>query len=171
MSNLKFKKMKKTIVILAAASALITGTVSCKKKDIQAERDAITQTVDVSLNTDEAYLFTLPKNLRDDPYEITTQASHYSISELGVNSAGERIFKYTPAQGYVGTDQIIVSNDQEREEHKTHPGGPLPGGPNAPAPPKGNCQNKQGVEDHYIITFNINIKGTENQQTLILTNK
>lgn len=154
--------MKKTIVILATASALFTTMVSCKKKDMQAEKEAITQTVDVSLNTNESYLFTLPKNLRDDPYEITTQASHFSISELGVNASGERVYKYTPAQGYTGTDQIIVSNDQEREEHKMHPQGPPPMGPKPQGQPKGNCKDKQGEEDHYIITFNFNVKGTEN---------
>ena len=162
--------MKKTIVLLATASALFTSMVSCKKKEMPTEKEAITQTEIVTINANESYIFALPKNLRDDPYEITTQGSHYSISEVGVNSSGERIYKYTPAQGFTGTDVVVVSNDQEREEHKKHPGGPHPLLPKAGGPPKGNCENKDGKEDHYIITFNINVKGTENPE-LKVTNQ
>jgi hypothetical protein len=137
--------MKKTIVLLATASALLTGMVSCKKKEMPAPKPAITQTVNVSLNANEDYTFSLPKNLRDDEYEITTQASHYSISEVGKNSSGERIYKYTPATDFTGTDVVVVSNDEEREQHCSpkHHKGPKP-----PRPPK------EQEEDHYIITFN-----------------
>ncbi len=154
--------MKKTIVLLAAASAMLTLGVSCKKKDLHVEKDAITQTENVSLSADESYLFTLPKNLRNDPYEITTQASHYSISEVGVNSSGERIYKYTPAQGFTGTDVVVVSNDQEREEHKMRPDGPRPLFPKAGGPQKKDCNEKEGEEDHYIITINFTVTGPEN---------
>lgn len=141
--------MKKTIVILATASALLTGMVSCKKKEMPAPKPAITQTVNVSLNTNEDYTFSLPKNLRDDEYEITTQASHYSISEVGKNSSGERIYKYTPAADFTGTDVVIVSNDEEREHQcGQHP----PKGIKPPRPPKGE------EEDHYIITINFTIE-------------
>lgn len=140
--------MKKTIVLLAVASALITGMVSCKKKEMPAPKAAITQTVNVSLKSNEDYTFTLPKNLRDDEYEITSQASHFSISEVGKNTSGEQIYKYTPATDFTGTDVVIVSNDEEREHGcpKQH------NGPKPPRPPKGQ------EEDHYIVTINFTVE-------------
>lgn len=146
--------MKKMIVVLASASALMTGMVSCKKEEMA--KAAITQTETVNLKTNESYTFVLPKNLRDDPYEITSQAQHHRISEIGVNTAGERVFQYTPAEGYVGADQVILSNDEEREGHEMHPAGPKPAGAPRKQHPKGDC--KGGEEDHYIITINFTIE-------------
>lgn len=141
--------------MLACAGALIAGVASCKKKEMPNEpKAAITQTENVNMKVDESYSFTLPKNLRDDPYEITIQAQHALISEVGVNKAGERIFSYTPAKGYSGSDQVVVSNDQEREEHMAQQGEhyrPLPLGKE---PRKGKCDEQKGEEDHYIFTFN-----------------
>jgi hypothetical protein len=145
--------MKKMFLMLATAGTMMAGLASCTKEDTPAP--AITQTENVSLRVGESYTFTLPKNLRDDPYEITTPAQHASVSELGVNSSGDRIYSYTPAAGYSGTDQVVVSNDQEREEHHPHPQGPPPGGPHS-----GSCSNS-GPEDHYIITINFVMKGSD----------
>lgn len=142
--------MKKTIVILATASALVAGMASCKKEKMP--KEAITETVNVSLKTNESYQFVLPKNLRDDPYEITTQAKHAFISEVGTNTNGDRVFKYTPITDYTGTDMVVISNDQEREEHQAHPAGTPPVGPPPNEHHKHDC--KGGEEDHYIYTFN-----------------
>lgn len=150
--------MKKTVLMLATAGALVAGMASCKKEKMP--KEAITQTVTVSLAANEKYTFTLPKNLRDDAYEITDQAEHYSLSEVGVNTAGERVFNYTPAAGYVGNDQVVLSNDEEREAHKPHPKGPKFGLPLPGRSHKGQC--KGGEEDHYIITINFVVKDTNN---------
>jgi len=155
--------MKKMIVMLVTASALIAGMASCKKG--QMPKEAIKQTVNVDLKTNEAYTLVLPKNLRDDPYEITTQAGHFSISQVGVNASGERIFQYTPATGFIGTDQVVVSNDQEREEHEMHPQGPPP-----PKHMNGGCNKTKGEEDHYIITINFVVERTENTNSDISQN-
>lgn len=153
-------KMKKTIVMLVTASAMFVGMTSCKKERMQ--KDAIKETINVNLKTDENYTFTLPKNLRDDPYEITTQAKHASISEVGVNASGERVYNYKPTSDYVGSDQVIVSNDQEREEHQNHSAGPPPPG----GPKKGGCHKGKGEEeDHYIITINFIVNGTATTST------
>ena len=156
--------MKKTIVMLATASALIAGMASCEKKDKEEmPKEAIKQTVNVNLKNSESYTFVLPKNLRNDPFEISTQAKHYSLSEVGLNSSSERIYQYKPTAGYVGNDVVIVSNDQEREEmeqhehhERHHPHGPMSGGHK-----KGHC-NKGGEEDHYIITINFNVTDRTN---------
>ena len=155
--NVKSKRMRKTVLMLITASALVTGMVSCKKEEMT--KAAITQTVNVSLKMDEAYTFVLPKNLRNDPYEITTQAAHYSLSQVGTNSAGDPILQYTPAAGYVGNDQVIVSNDQEREEHKDKPKPKGPKPPKGHKPPKGGCNGGE-EEDHYIVTVNFIVNET-----------
>jgi hypothetical protein len=155
----KSKMMRKTILMLVTASALVTGMVSCKKEEMA--KVAITQTISVSLKMDQAYTFVLPKNLRNNPYEITSQAAHYSLSQVGVNSAGDPILQYTPATGYVGNDQVIVSNDQERGKHKKGPKHKGPKPPKGHKPPKGDCKGEQ-EEDHYIITVNFNIEGITN---------
>lgn len=148
-------KMKKTIVTLVTASAMFVGMTSCKKERMP--KEAIKETINVSLKTDESYTFTLPKNLRDDPYEITSQAKHSSISEVGVDASGQRVYSYKPTTGYVGSDQVIVSNDQERQEHKNNSAGPPPPG----GPKKGKCHKGKGEEeDHYIITINFVVNGT-----------
>lgn len=148
-------KMKKAIVMLVTASAMFVGMTSCKKERMP--KEAIKETINVSLKMDENYTFTLPKNLRDDPFEITSHAKHSSISEVGVNASGERVYNYKPVSGYVGNDQVIVSNDQEREEHKNHSVGPPP----PSGPKKGGCHKGKGEEeDHYIITINFVVNGT-----------
>jgi len=136
--------------MLATAGALVAGMASCKKEPMP--KEAITQTINVGLKSNENYTFTLPKNQEDDPYEITSQAKHFGISEVGVNTSGERVFNYTPSKDYIGSDQVIISNDREKTCQQMHPGGPQPLGPPPCGHQKGNC--KGGEEDHYIITIN-----------------
>jgi len=141
--------MRKVVLLLAVASLAVVGMQSCKKEEN--EKPAIQQTMNVELKANESYSFVLPKNKRNDAYEFTTQASHSSISELGVDASGNRVYRYTPALDYYGSDKIVVSNDQEREEHHEKPKGPRP-----PFDGKhhghGDC--KGGEEDHYIVTIN-----------------
>lgn len=145
--------MRKTIAMLVMTSALLAGMSSCKKEETP--KEAIKQTINVSLKNTESYSFILPENLRDDKYEITTSAGHSSISQVSINSEGKQIYKYTPATGYVGNEQVVISNDQEREEFGSHhhPGPP----PSGPKP--GGC--KGGEEDHYIITINFVVDKSE----------
>jgi hypothetical protein len=148
--------MKKVVLLLALASLSVVGMQSCKKEEN--EKPAIQQTINVELKANESYSFVLPKNKRDDAYEFTTKASHSSISELGVDANGNRVYKYTPAQDYFGTDKVVVSNDQEREEHHKEPKGTRPpfGGK-----PHGHGDCKGGEEDHYIVTINFIVNSEE----------
>jgi len=127
---------------------------ACRKKE-QPPKPPVQQTVNAELKTNEAYTFTLPKNKRDDAYEITVNPQHATVNQLGVDANGNRIYKYTPLTDYTGTDQVVVANDQELREHADHP---------EPRPhlfPRlhhhhGDCHNG-GEEDHYVITFNFTI--------------
>lgn len=139
--------MKRVMLLLTVAGFAAVSFSSCKKEEI--EKAAITQTHTVQLKANESYTFVLPKNKRNDAYEFTTTASHASVSAIGKDASGNPIYQYTPEVGYVGTDQVVLSNDYEREEHanKPHPR-PLLG----IGHPKGDC--KGGEEDHYIVTIN-----------------
>ena len=150
--------MKKTILLLVSASALSVGMTSCKKgeKEPQEPKPAIEQNFDAKLSANQTYTFALPKNLRDDHYEIISEAQHFSLSELSENANGDRIYTYKPAADYVGTDQVILSNDWEREEHagklEHHKHRLLPPPPGAKRHHK-KC-DKGGEEEHYIVTIN-----------------
>ncbi len=140
--------MKKLVLMLSVAGIATFALTSCNRD--HTEEPAIEQTIKVQLATNEAYTFVLPKNKRDDVYEFTTQASHYSISTIGKNASGEQIYQYTPALNYSGTDQVIVSNDWEKDEE--HPQICDPQGP-----PPGQCGANEGPEEHFIVTFNFEI--------------
>ena len=144
--NLKTKTMrKKLILLLSVASLVMVGTQSCKKKE-GPPKPAIKQTVNTQLKANEAYTFTLPRNTRNDEYEITANASHASISKIGVDASGNYIYQYTPALNYAGTDQVVLANDEELREPQNHP----------KPHPHGGCNNG-GQEDHYIVTINFTI--------------
>lgn len=157
--------MKKLFFLLTISGTAIVGMQSCNKNDMQeVEKAAITQTVDAQLKANESYTFTLTKNLRNDEYRFVTQASHASVSSLGVDASGNRIYKYTPALNYVGTDQVVVSNDWEKDGAHPHNDtctGPPPQG--NPPPHNGNCD--KGEEDHYIVTINFTV--TDAQTTAV----
>lgn len=143
--------MKKWNSMLAIASFLVVGMTACEKGEEMEE--AITQNVQVTLRMNEDYTFTLPENLRDDKYEITSPATHASVSVVGVDAQGNQIYQYTPEENYVGTDMVILSNDQEREEQVEHPSHPPKG--HRPKNKPGNCGDK---EDHYIVTIQFTIE-------------
>ena len=145
--------MKKMTLLLATASFAVIGMQSCKKEEND-HKSPISETINVQLKANEAYTFTLPKNKRDDEYEITTHPSHSIISEVGRDASGSRIYQYTPSLNYVGTDQVVVANPQEGEQD--HDGnGPKPKHHHLLPPPHGHhggCDG--GEEDHYIVTIN-----------------
>jgi hypothetical protein len=147
-------KMKKSSLLLAMASFLVVGMTSCEKGEEMEE--AITQNLEVKLMMNEDYTFTLPENLRDDKYEIVSPATHASISLVGLDAQGNQIYQYTPEENYSGTDLVVLSNDQVREEQCNRPPHPRKGLHLRKKP--GNCEEK---EEHYIITINFQIEAPE----------
>jgi 5'-3' exonuclease len=147
-------KMKKMTLVLAAASLFLTGMQSCKKEENR--KPPIKENINVDLAANQSYTFSLPKNKRDDAYEISSQPAHFAINEVGKDATGNRIYKYTPSLNYHGTDQVVIANVEEDE----HQGG---GNCNSNPPPShghghGDCNG--GDEDHYIITLHFNIQNT-----------
>ncbi|MFL5765675.1 MAG: hypothetical protein ACJ77K_17145 [Bacteroidia bacterium] len=142
--------MKKAAILFVAA-ALLSGITSCKKEE--QHKPPIQETLNIELKANEAYTFTLPRNKRNDSYEITSQAAHYSISTVGEDASGNRIYQYTPATDYTGTDAVVIANPKEEEDHH----GNCAGKPHLLPPPHDKCD---GPEDHYIVTINFTIDHT-----------
>jgi hypothetical protein len=141
--------MKKLGLILSVAGMVTFALTSCNRD--HNEEPAIEQTLKVQLAQNEAYTFVLPENLRKDAYEFTTQALHYSISTLSKNSSGEQIYQYTPALDYVGTDQVVVTNDHEKNEDHSQ-GCNQQGNPGF-----GQCMGGGNPEEHYMVTIDFTV--------------
>lgn len=104
--------MRKLLFLSLGVAFILTQ--SCNKSRLEKEETVVKQTIDATINLNETYTFTLPANTSDDPFEITTQASHFRISELGTNAEGAAIYQYTPEADYVGTDVVVVANVEEK---------------------------------------------------------
>jgi hypothetical protein len=147
--------MKKAAILFATTGLLLSGITSCKKEE--QHRPPIQEALNIALKANESYTFTLPKNKRNDPYEIAQQAGHYSISAVGEDASGNRIYQYTPATDYTGTDEVVVANPKEEGEHHPSPGEhPKPGLFHHEH--HGGCDG--GEEDHYIVTIHFTIENT-----------
>ena len=144
--------MKKTMLLIVAG-AILGGMYSCKKEEDTLTSTPITQTIDVRLKAGESYSYSLPQNKRNDPYSITTPAQHASLSQVTVSATGERVYNYTPANGFLGSDQVVVSNEDLNNSSSSASQCPGHSGP-----PHGNCSG--GSEDHYIVTLNITVDDT-----------
>ncbi len=103
--------MKKSIILLAAAVLGIAGLQSCKKEHHPPV--PVTTDLNITLKQNEAYTFTLPANPTPIPYKITSQAGHYSISEVSKDASGNTVYLYTPALNYTGTDKVSVADTKD----------------------------------------------------------
>lgn len=129
--------MKKLFLLIAFASPLMLVMQSCEKINDKKDRDdkVVYQTVDAAINANETYTFTLPSANADNPFKITSQASHYQLSRIENNAA---LFKYIPAADYTGADQVIISNAGNGN---------------------GGCQKNNGKDEtQKVITINLTIK-------------
>jgi hypothetical protein len=109
----------KTIAIPILA-VVLSLNLSCQKEQDEME----TKTINVTLAPGETYTNNLGQH---DDLSITLQAEHASVSQLNSNN-GDKIFAYTPSEGYVGGDQVQISSSQENQHghgggcpmHKQH---------------------------------------------------
>lgn len=113
--------MKKIVFMCAFAGLVLASLVSCNKADRVPAIER--QTVDASLKVNESYTFTLPASKEDAGYLISTQASNFRVSEIGLDATGENmVYTYTPMIDFVGQDQVVISSPEENEgeHHCTH---------------------------------------------------
>ncbi len=103
------KKYYSIIVTLVLAAFLLS---SCSKESIN---DSInlpsapsTTVINTTIAPNQTYQFNV-----NNPGEVTVakQAKHYKISEIGSGEeSAQVIYKYTPAQDFIGIEEIIVAN-------------------------------------------------------------
>jgi hypothetical protein len=95
--------MKKVSIIITIASALLIFNSCCKKPQENAGPD---KQLDVNLSSGQNYQL----DLGQDDGAITEQASNSSRSAiLTDNASGNQIYNYTPASGFEGTDQVVIT--------------------------------------------------------------
>jgi hypothetical protein len=156
--------MKKITVILALMSTVLFLAPSCKKCDRDQQNQALTQTVTASINENTSYTFEVPASNNHNPFQIATQATNFKVSQIATTATGSVVYQYTPTLNYVGSDQVILSNES----------GPVMGTPPPPPngsnnmnggcghnpPPQCNHGNCPGHDDSMSITINITVKST-----------
>lgn len=141
----------KNLALLLVTVALFSFTFTACKK----ENKTVNKVIEVTLEPNQAYSYTIPKlGDADDVTEITTAATHAITSTLTpVGSSGENVFNYSPTLDYIGTDVVVVSaNETSTNTHSCN---------------TGNHGNKQCGGHHHdcgndTYTFNINIKVSSN---------
>ncbi len=145
--------MKKVLFALSIISSLSTLQ-SCKKMcDHRNETPTpIVQSVDVAINENANYSYTLPAGSN---FRISSEAAHALTSQLVVDGAtGSFVYQYTPAANYVGTDEIVLSSEDQQggPGNCIHPtnGKPNPNGP--------GCQGPHNAP--YIITIHLMVNNT-----------
>ena len=138
--------MKKSFLVLALASSIMFVLQSCRKMDFKKDHEEKIEyrTVDATINANDTYTFTMPENSSDDPFQITTQASHYKTSALESNAT---TYIYTPATDYKGSDKVVISAVEEQHNGHHSGGGACNGG------------HHQDEETELVITINLTIKG------------
>lgn len=99
--------MRKLLFLFVGITLILTQ--SCQKfnlsKDILEKRS-----IAASIKANETYTFTLPVNAKDAAdVSITTQASHFKVSEIVTNANGNLVYQYTPEQDYTGTDAVVIT--------------------------------------------------------------
>lgn len=137
--------MNSKAILFTILSAFALFTQSCKKEEDG--NKAITQNIDASITKNSTYTFTLPANTTNEAFKITTQASHFTISQQGVDASGAAIYQYQPSKDYVGTDNVTLASAEEN-----HQGG--------------NSGNHSGCQGHHddddnSVTINIHLTVTD----------
>ena len=129
----KFNPMK-TIAIPILAVVLCFNLSCQKEQDITK-----TKTIDVTVASGESYSTTVsPKG--DDDFSITLQAAHASLSELATAN-GNMIFTYTPANGYIGNDEVQITASQENQHGH------------------GNCPSHHQNDESTVYVYKITVTG------------
>ena len=108
--------MKKTIAYSAVLFFSLALLLSCSKNS----KDSLSPT---TTNPDRVVLakvapgqtYVLDVAIKGD-LSIIRQAAHYSVSETGVAENGYLVYKYIPAAGFNGTDEVLLSHSTEAED-------------------------------------------------------
>lgn len=103
--------MRKSIALAFLICVSVLTIQSCRKCDMPDKQEtSSSQTINVSLQTNESYSYSLPVSTADREYSITSQASHFTVSETAKDATGNFIYHYTPSTDFSGNDQVVISS-------------------------------------------------------------
>jgi hypothetical protein len=108
-------------LFISIITLLFIVMTSCNKLAKDANDTKITMNmVDTILPTD-TFTYTLPDNQSDDPYQITSQASHFKKSELSTDANGKTVYTYIYSATNENplTDDVTIANVEEVHGAKT----------------------------------------------------
>ena len=99
--------MKRQILPLLAATAVMVFFVSCKKESMQKNtQPGSDEVITLKLSLNQAYQINIPDA---GSLSIGKQASHYLVSEATTdNESGIALYKYTPSVDFTGNDEVLL---------------------------------------------------------------
>jgi hypothetical protein len=103
--------MKKTLLTATVFFCLLVLTQSCTKQSqdgFMAPVQPAAKTITATVSSGQTYIFNAgyPGTMN-----IDRQASHYQVSETTIDENGAVIYKYIPAKGYQGADEVMLTQN------------------------------------------------------------
>ncbi|MEO5571633.1 MAG: hypothetical protein ABIT08_11855 [Bacteroidia bacterium] len=139
--------MKNKSVFLPALIAVFFFIASCKKEQDHHDNETVTsKVIDVTLNQNQSYSYTMQSNGdADNVMEISQQAQHALTCKISADGSRNTLFEYTPALDYTGSDEIQVNTIEDKQKDGNHGGN------------HGNCQggHENDSETNYIFKITI----------------
>jgi hypothetical protein len=108
--------MKKTIAYSAVLFFSLLLLLSCSKNS----KDSLSPTTVkpdrlITAKVAQGQTYVLDVAIKGN-LGIIRQAAHYSVSETGIAENGHLIYKYMPAAGFNGEDEVLLSHSTEAED-------------------------------------------------------
>lgn len=110
--------MKKTIAYSAVLFCTLVLLLSCSKSSKESFTRSTSTAPDRIVNAKVApgQTYTLSVAAAGS-VNINKQAAHYMVSETGISENGSLIYKYIPASGFKGNDEVILLHTIETMDY------------------------------------------------------
>ena len=106
--------MKKTIAYSAVPFFSLALLLSCSKSLKDSFSPSTPASPDRIINAKVAPGQTYILNVANSgDVNISRQAAHYLVSETGINEIGAIVYKYSPASGFKGADEVLLTHRTE----------------------------------------------------------
>ena len=113
--------MKKTIachkVLFCSLLVLLLSCSKNSKDSFSRSTVAANKVIDVKVTSGGTYSLNIGPS---GNVSITKQAAHYLISETGTGENGSLVYKYIPAAGFKGTDEVSLLHTIETVDYSSN---------------------------------------------------
>lgn len=99
--------MKRIVTYLACFSLLAITTSSCSKEEHNeiTQQAQVPQVINANVAAGQTYVLNMGA---ESTVSIKTQALHHQLSEISTALDGSTVYKYAPAKGYTGADEVTL---------------------------------------------------------------